>query len=291
MPARPNQRQPDAGELTSDRTEYAQRWPLNADHHVGRGDYAWMADQLAELVPTRLIDVGTGTGDGLVELVRRYRPARAIGIEKNTALAKAAVRKLRGISPVGFADIMVERAMPDQREFYTTEFTDREIATRKSVQILRTDFLLDPYLPTRINEEVQREGPFDAVTMWLSGTDIGFIRTLEVFRLGVEDRSRYREVLQERAIIMAAAILRPGGAIQIVDRVTGSGHTDLMDRYSASMARYAAALGMEMSSIAYRPYSEPESPGAMVMVRHQGHPDRTMSDQLQLMSLILRRGA
>lgn len=291
MPARLNERQPDAGELTSDRTEYARRWPLNADHHVGRGDYAWMADQLAEIVPTRLIDVGTGTGDGLVELVRRYRPARIIGIEKNTTLAKAAVRKVRDISPVGFADIMVERAMPDQREFYTTEFTDREIAMRKPVQILRTDFLLDPYLPIRINDEMQMGGPFDAVTMWLSGTDFGFIRTLEVFRLGIEDRSRYREVLQERAIIMAATILRPGGTVQIVDRVTGSGRTELMDRYTASMARYAAALGLEISSVAYRPYSEPENTGAMVMVRHQGHPDRTVNDQLQLMSLILRRRA
>src|SRR6478736_4934823 len=65
-----------------EKTQYRDYWQHNTRHMESQGCYDWMAGQLDALQPRKILDVGCGTGSGVLALLKRFSPA-IIALEEN----------------------------------------------------------------------------------------------------------------------------------------------------------------------------------------------------------------
>lgn len=72
----------------------------------------------------------------------------------------------------------------------------------------------DPYL----EQALRADGPFDAVTIWLTGSHPFRLLNAACVGRGAVDETDLNLFLQNRVYELADQILRPGGVLQFVDR-------------------------------------------------------------------------
>ena len=73
---------------------YVEHWSEDAERFDQQGCYAWMAEQLADVLPHRVLDVGCGTGSGVLALRKRF-DCRVFSIDSNESCIRQSFDTLR----------------------------------------------------------------------------------------------------------------------------------------------------------------------------------------------------
>ena len=121
-----------------EKDEYCEAWAHNAAYFEQQGCYAWMADQLRPLNPTRILDVGCGTGEGIFSLLTAFMP-KIVSLEENARCIETTAKRL---NDSGWSAEPVYRLgyieHPDGTHDLVTD--DESIPDHAGVTLMHTEF-------------------------------------------------------------------------------------------------------------------------------------------------------
>ena len=269
---------------TPEKSEYRDYWSSNSAHMEKQGCYAWMAEQLRPLRPSRVLDIGCGTGEGLLALLSAFGP-EIVSLEENGACIQHASD---AIATAGYAVEPVYRLAYVEHSDGTHEIArdDEPIAVSKRVAIVHADPLLNDPPLTRFLEAAPL---FDAVTVWLIGTYMMRRSCRSLASLGIADGSDYRLRVQNQVYEIADRVLRPGGWLHVVDRgeppCTPALRNDLLDSHRAQ----AEPTSLEVFALDYREYTEPKGRGVRLVASPGTSGEKRDSDTLTTVSVLSRK--
>lgn len=268
-----------------EKMDYAAHWTLNSTHFEQQSCYEWMAGLLRAIAPRKILDIGCGVGTGLLALMQAYEP-RIIAIDENAPCLTEAQKRLEEF---GYGcDLRLRLGYQTHSDDTHTIETDQSaIRISKRVALVQADILLaDPALDVFLTNEE----PFDAVTIWLAGSDPKRSqRCQNLSSLRITSAEQYRLRVQNRGYLLASRVLRPGGWLQIVDRGEAPTEDFLREDTLTSHREQAGPAGMEVGEMNYRIYTEPPS-GGVGMVASPGSSGRNPKlDRLAMTSVISRK--
>jgi SAM-dependent methyltransferase len=239
--------------MTADdeKREYEASWTGNARSYAAQGCYEWMAAQLDTFQPKRVLDIGCGTGEGLVSLHRRFR-CGILSIDENAYCLRSAAAAMRG-----------EGAKVQVKERYDyLDYDDGRhllgvrpgpIELSREVMLVQGDILLEDHELFRF---IESKATFDAVTIWLTGALMGRQTCINLDNIEMKDIAEYRLRMQNKAYELAARVLRHGGALQVVDRGEIPETDDLRNEFCVSHQEQASATDLVVQGVVFRPYDE-----------------------------------
>lgn len=231
---------------------YALNWRSSAEQHAVDGVYEWLSDQLRPWVPARILDVGCGSGHGLVALRRAFPSARLIGTDENLSCLRISEATLLG---AGEPQVAVAARMDVDAlgNGFVHSSRPLPVPLPSGVALLESDVCNDPYLA----DALLAEGPFDAVTVWLTGVHMMRQENLEVRRRGVDTDGAHRLYVQNNVYELAHRILRPGGVLQVADRGESPESDLLRQDILAAHAEQASVTNLKVQNLEWRPYAPP----------------------------------
>ena len=197
---------------------YTKLWTPTASHYFDQGVYRWLAGQLDPIAPCRVLDVGCGTGHGLVALYQVHGPClEVVALDENLSCLKEARGRLE---TQGIPVDLLTRFSPRTRTpyGYVHETEPLPMATDALCVLVESDVANDPYLEPWLEEG----SPFDVVTLWFTGTHTYRQFSAASKVTGVSNDEEHRLFVQRMVHRLAAKALRPEGVLQICDRVVGS---------------------------------------------------------------------
>jgi SAM-dependent methyltransferase len=259
---------------------YARSWHKASQLQHARGDYEWIAQQLNPYAVKRLFDVGCGSGHGLLALLGVLPSlSRIVAVDENLDCLRIARDTLTG---AGHAPVMVPRLDVKHTPlgfFQAAEPFDA--ALPGPIALIEADPMADPYL----EEALHADGPFDAVTIWLTGAHMWRRMNVVSQSRGVRNEHDLRLLLQNDVYELADRILRPGGVLQVVDRAEAPTTDFLYDGYLQNHREQAEPTTLDVRDITYRPWESPEG-GRTQMILTSPEGREEVEPTLALVSII-----
>jgi hypothetical protein len=120
---------------------------------------------------------------------------------------------------------------------------------------LSTDICNDPFL----RPALQASGPFDAVTIWLTGVHMLRQENVNVRARRIDSDGAHRLYVQNAAYELADFVLRPGGVLQVGDRGIAPDTPLLRADILQAHGRQASVTLLQVKSLTHRHYDEPDS--------------------------------
>jgi SAM-dependent methyltransferase len=240
-----------------EKADYCDGWSSNAAHFESQGCYDWMADQLSPFKPKRILDIGCGTGEGVIALSRAFSP-QIVSIEENSDCIQRSEQILvaRGIQVESLFRLGYQSLADGTHEI---AFDQNPISVSAQVTLLHADMLVDDPAMLRFFAE-QRE-TFDAVTVWLIGTFMWRRTCQNIQNLKITGGNEYRLRVQSRVYRVASEVLRPGGVLQVVDRGEPPSEQFLVDDLYNAHRDQAKGTDLDVFSVTFREYREPTDRG------------------------------
>lgn len=244
-----------------EKTLYRDHWNHNATNFENQGCYEWMASLLDPLKPKKVLDVGCGTGNGLLALLDRFSPV-IIALEENADCLDSTCEAVNasGRSVTGIVRLFYQ-AHPDGSHDLLTD--QGELSREGNVIVVHADVLLED---AALLDFLEKEGPFDAITVWLMGTFKARQTCRNISDLTIDDTGTYRLHVQNKVYELADRILRPGGWLQIVDRGEMPDTEDLREDLIKSHSDQASPTRLKFLSLNSRPYEEITSKGIRMVM-------------------------
>ena len=230
---------------------YASNWRVTAELQYKRGDYAWMAQQRGPYQVRRILDVGCGSGHGILSMLEELGPdLRIVALDENPfclAMAREALRAAKR----GNAEVIRRVSTVPYHGRFRSAAEPFNAPLPHPLTLVETDVCSDPYLQTALNED----GPFDAVTVWLSGAHMFRQFNETVVGAGVEDDTTHRLFVQNSVYELADKVLRPGGVLQVVDRGEAPTSDLLKSDIIRSHSEQAGPTSLKVRTLDYTPWS------------------------------------
>jgi SAM-dependent methyltransferase len=223
------------------RREYAEGWKMTAGALEAGGHYAWMADLLGGATSAqgkRLLEIGTGTGEGTRALLDRGW--RVVSIDENVVCLRAAHDRCGG--SVLFRGSPREAAEGG----YEVAYSGGIPAGEAPVVFMEGDAIGDDELTAAL----LAAGPFDAVTCWLLDAHAARLRESKVRAIGIRTADEYRIGVERLVYRLADKVLREGGVLHVVDRAPGTSHPPaaaLSEAAAQGVLRLRAAMAQGTS--------------------------------------------
>ena len=233
-----------------EKTLYRDHWSHNAANYQSQGCYEWMTAQLDPLSPKKILDVGCGVGNGVLALLERFAPT-IVSLEENADCMRTTCEAVNAAGvPVAGLFRLSYKSHPDGTH---DQYTDpRELSISRPVTVIHTDVLFED-LP--LESLLKREGPFDAVTLWLMGAvNRQTCRALKGLMIDVT--GPYRLHVQNAIYLLADRLLRPGGWLHIVDRGMPLRDEAWKNEIIRGHREQASRTSLEFREIASRSYDE-----------------------------------
>jgi len=271
---------------TNEQTGYRDSWACNAAHFEKQDCYQWMAEQLRPLQPQRILDIGCGTGEGVLALLKAYSPT-VISLEENGDCIR---HSSETIASAGYDVEPIHRLgyeeFPDGTHLIYR--SNEPIRVSRQVSLVQADVLLPDTTAFGFLEECP---PFDAVTIWLMGTVMARQTCRNLASARIADGQNYRLRVQNRIYELADRVLRPGGWLQVVDRGEPPRTQPLRDDLIQGHREQAQPTSLEVFALEYREYTEPKNKG-INMVASPGTSGRIADmSTLAMFSILSRKPA
>ena len=234
---------------------YAANWRTTAEHHYRERSYHWLAEQLKPFNVRRLLDVGCGSGHGLLGLFETLDPLRrVIALDENLDCLRTTAATLAEQRPgqIELAMRMASRATPAGYEHIAGPIPG---PFTKAVTLLESDVCNDPYL----GPALLADGPFDAVTIWLTGVHMLRQQNVQSIARRIHSDSAHRLYVQNAVYRLADQVLRPGGVLQVADRGEAPDSPALREEWLRGHREQASITSLKVQALAFRPYKEPDS--------------------------------
>jgi len=232
---------------------YARNWVGAAQHHYDDGIYHWLAEAIAGYSPKRVLDVGCGSGHGLVALREVLGPdIRIVALDENRACLRNARDTLRkhGVD----ATVVHRMTVSCGPAGYDHVADPLTIDPDAPCTLVEADVCNDAHL----TEALQASGPFDAVTVWLSGVHMMRQFNVNVQARGVDTDGAHRLYVQNATYELADAVLRPGGVLQVADRGQAPDTSLLRDDKLRAHSHQASVTSLRVQGLTHRPYDGPD---------------------------------
>lgn len=270
---------------TSEKNTYAKYWSSNSSTFEKQGCYEWMSGLLDSYKPKRILDIGCGTGEGVLSLLNRFEPDRIISIDENAACISSAAEKIKSLGweldsqlRIGYQDV--------GNGLHELCFDPSPIIAEKRVSLIHADIL---FKDDDLIDLFTKEGPFDAVTVWLTGTYKARNSCRSLSNLNIKDTNDYRLRVQNRVYEIASEVLKSGGILQVVDRGEDPNEGFLREDLLAAHRDQASVTDLNVFDIQSRSYSEPTDKG-MGMVVSPGSSGRMPRQfSLAMISILSRK--
>lgn len=270
--------------IVPEQLKYPHYWGSNAEHLAEQGCYEWMAGLLAPLQPKKILDIGCGTGEGLLALLKAYSPS-ITSIEENAECIRLASERVRaaGRSPAH----VFRHSYEMQSDGRHGVFVDQSpIGIRGDPFLVQGDVILND---SALLEFVLDQAPFDAVTVWLIGAYQFRQTCLNLAPLQITDGNQYRLTVQNRVYEIAGKVLRPGGWLHVVDRGEAPREKFLIDDLYNAHREQASPTDLDVFDVSYREYSEPTQRGVSMQL-NPGSSGRVPKNwDLAMLSILSRR--
>jgi SAM-dependent methyltransferase len=269
---------------TSEKAEYCENWAINAAHIEKQGCYDWMATQLTALGPNRVLDIGCGTGEGLLALTKHFSP-QIVCIEENSDCiheTECALNK-RNISTESVIRLGYQE-LPDGTHFLVVDL--EPILASSTITLIHGDILSDDPQLVRF---VASQKKFDAVTLWLAGTFRWRKTCRSIANLGINTPMDYVGRVQDKLYEIATNVLRPGGWLHIVDRTEAPSEHVCPDDFASGYEPDASRTDLEVATITQRPYTETTDRGIRMMMSTTDTGRTGNPTNLVMTSVILRK--
>jgi len=233
---------------------YINHWRTTAEHHYKNGHYRWMSEQLLGENPKRILDIGCGSGHGLLSLCETLgSDVSVISVDENLQCIEDASALLNkhgiGASAIRRSSIRLEP------QSYTLSYSEISSLPDARVVLIESDFCNDPYLI----EFLSAQDKFDAVTIWLTGTHMFRQFNSAMVQNRITTSGDHRLYVQNTVYELADRILKKDGVLQVVDRnefpQTKEMEADLMDAHRDQ----ASPTSLTVERFAVREYKEPNT--------------------------------
>lgn len=242
-----------------EKTRYRDSWQHNAATFSDQKCYSWMVDHLKRYSPKRILDVGCGTGEGIIALLDSGVD-RIISLEENFDCIVTTADKLRTrsrnakiIPRLGYLEDKTGRHDLIVNNEPVLEGDGSVSLIHADLLVLQGDASLNAYF---------RDAPkFDAVTIWLSGTYEmrRSCKTLDF--IPITSPREYVLQLQNRVYELADSILKVGGVLQVVDRGLVIESDAIKEMLLDGHRDQASVTTLEVSELDFMIYSEPLKKG------------------------------
>jgi SAM-dependent methyltransferase len=260
--------------LDATRQSYARSWNHTSAAYAEQGLYNWMASFITGF--TRVLEIGTGTGRGTAAMAAAGHAV--IGVEENPALVYETVNRLAAVSvpwmvATGRSEAVPLIGAPPGLEWahgiaYAPLPPLREPLPGEAV-VIEGNVLscADPELV----EGLGRIPPRDAVVCWLIGTHSGVHLNAA---LGFRDTEPplYRLRVQNAVYTLAERILRPGGALHVVDRAPAADDVTAAELLEGHREQASATPSLVIEPPEFHPYQLDESDEHVQLQRVDGTP-------------------
>lgn len=263
--------------------QYASGWRLNAEFFQQQQCYEWMVDQLAEYRPKKVLDIGCGAGHGLLALSAKLAP-RIIALDENPQCLGLTRHRL---AEAGFDSEIIAglRYQCEADDTHTIQPHHGLIRMMKNISLIHADILIDD---ENLFSVLLKEMPFDAVTLWLIGTENSRLKSCRNLNgLDIKDPADYRISAHRRAYLLADQLLKKGGVLQIVDRAGVSAEEAREQGDWLDMHReLAVGTSLKPRQSCFRDYREPPKAGINMVSTRSPSTRLNGSSALSMVSII-----
>ncbi len=254
-------------------------WNSKSEIIYNTGFYEWMADFLDGY--ERVLEIGSGAGYAAKALIETGHSI--VSIDENPECLRLARKNLHKDS---IASVLIERGKSIfDKGRYNIEYDEIAVNIHNDkVVLIEGDIVEDPHLAQWLRSGEQ----FDAIICWLIGTHFFRDSSETLKRHGLKVREKplaYRRFVQGKVYELADALLRPGGILQIVDKVNSDKDSDIIFENHQSRA---ADSFLKIEEIHYKYAADMVS--KLHSVEAAGNLDvKQESDQAFLASIISKR--
>ncbi len=227
---------------------YLKQWEHTSSFFYEKGYYKWMAEQLSHINPEVILDIGCGSGYGIVELINQFGDQiNLLSLEENRECIKTAQKNILrhcGVDCSVSERIIVKHHMSSHSyDHEPINFT--ELA---NINLIESDLLTDPHLGDIKNYF----GEFDLITIWLIGSHNLRDECKQIHR------NQYRLQVQNKVYDLADIFLKKGGVLNIVDRGELPSNQHLIDDIINSHRDQAKGTGLDVKGVEFIEYEEPD---------------------------------
>ncbi|WP_246135472.1 class I SAM-dependent methyltransferase [Pararhodospirillum oryzae] len=213
-----------------------------------------MAEQIKPFTPHRILDVGCGSGHGILALFDVLgKDIQVVALDENPVCLKAAAQIL---VEGGVDATFVKRLKP----VLTTEGFAFEAAPLVGpfdgrCTLVEADICNDPGMI----QALVNDSSFDLITIWLTGTHMMRKFNKDVRSKNIESDGMHRLYVQNRVYELADRILKSGGVLQVVDRSEAPTTEEMRDDCLNAHRDQASVTSLDVKTLEYLPYDEPQT--------------------------------
>ena len=239
---------------------YAEVWSPTANHYFDRGIYHWLAGLLEPVCPRRVLDIGCGTGHGVLALYQVLGDKlEVVALDENLACLREAKKRIESRKlPVQLSSRFSPRELSPIG--YVHDIAPLTVDAGTQCVLIESDVVIDPYLERWLEEGDE----FDAVTLWLTGTHTYRQHSAALQVAEIANDEQHRLFVQGMSHRLAAKALRKGGVLQISDRGVARKSEIDEGELLASYCQRAPDTSLRPKSAAFRGYDDPASSMPMV---------------------------
>lgn len=233
---------------------YARNWTSTAQAHYQAGRYNWMAERLLPFAPRRILDVGCGSGHGISTLFDVLgNDLQVLSLDENGACIDIAARTL---AQTGVDACSFKRLTPMiTAEGFAFDVAPLEGTLDVKCALIQGDICNDPGLIHALINDT----PFDAVTIWLTGTHMMRQFHRDVRCRGIDSDGSHRLYVQNSVYEVADKVLRSGGVLQVADRTEAPMTDGIRNDYLDAHREQASVTSLEVTELEYLVYDEPKT--------------------------------
>lgn len=178
---------------------------------------------------------------------------RIVAIDENPSCLTTARETLRS-AKAGDAEVTRRVATVPTRTGFRSAAEPFNGALPTPIALVEADVCSDPYLEAALKED----GPFDAVTVWLSGVHMYRQFNETVTGAGVNSDYRHRLFVQNSVYELADKVLRIGGVLQVVDRGEAPTTTLLEADLLRAHREQAGPTSLDVRTLTHAAWTPPE---------------------------------